>query len=336
MKIIILVLICLTLLSCKQKNENTESQNKEALIMQSINTKYPFELKNLTNDIQELFEVDWEKINWTLLVEISKKEKTKISSNADIDFCSAYALFNEAKNIHVDDLRETINTCQKLINKYELNTNSKIEFKNELERTLELVISKEKGVESLNVLDLNSLNLKEKKELAYSLSDKGGIENYRKSAIIYKELYNQAIEEYNKFFYLGNETISLFRSNQYSLALPNAHKLIEWEIEKGPSANPWVIDFVFTEMLLNNDSNKTEFINIWNKAKNHSIIKGNDNFPIAYTAQDEILSIAINLDLKPILADLIVIFDKNRPKETKSERVVDLVEKAKNAIQQGL
>lgn len=336
MKTIILVSICLTLLSSKSKNENTESQNQVALIMQSINTKYPFELKNLTSNIQELFEVEWKKTNWTLLVEILKKEKTKTSSNVDLDFCYAYVLFNEAKNIHVDDLRKTINACEKLISKYELNTNSKTQFKNELQKTLELVISKENEVKLLNSKNLDSLSLKEKKELAYSLSDKGGIENYKKSAIIYQELYNQATEEYNKFFYLGNETISLFRSSQYSLALPKFHKLIEWEIEKGPSANPWVIDFVFTEMLLNNDENKKEFINIWDKAKSHSIIKGNDNFPMAYPAQDKILSIAINLDLKSVLTDLLEIFDNNRPTETKSDKVLELVEKAKNAIQQGL
>lgn len=329
-----------TSLSCGLKSEDKSKSIKleraEILDIESIKMEFPFDIKKLNKNLQEILNVERGKINWTLLVQLSKKERENDSSNVDLNFCYAYALFNESLNIHIDDLKETIEVCKKLINNFDLDTNSKIEFKNQLEKTLELVISKEKEVEILNSINLDSLSLKEMKELAFSLSDKGGVENYRKSAIIYGNLFGTAQQEYNKFQYLGRETIALFRSSQYNLAEPKFHMLIEWDIEKGPSANPWVIDFVFSEMLLNNAKNKERFLELWNKAKNHSIIKENENFPMAYSSQDKILAIALDLELKEVLSDLIPIYNEKREKNTKSEQVLGLIENAKNVIQQKL
>lgn len=335
MKLRLYISIGIIFLSCWQRgncnNRNFELQNKE-VSNKILAMEYPFEINNLTNNLKGLLIGAKEKIDWTVIVEISEKEKIKDSSNVDLQFCYLFARFNEAKTIHIDDLKETTNFCLTQIKNYSLDTKSKLNFQNDLEGTLELIISKENEISILNSLNLELLNLKEKKELAFRLNDTGGVENYKKAAIIYHDLYNSQQELYNKFYNLGNEAICLFRSNNYLLGEEKFQILIKWDIESGPSAYPYIIDFVFTEMLLYNAKNKEEFIKLWNNAKSHNVIKLNDYFPISYPAQDKILKIVLDLDLKQALADLIANYEINRPKSSKSEETLRLIEKAKNAL----
>lgn len=293
--------------------------------------KFPFDIDKLPDNLKTLFKDDVN--NWSFVVEKIRKEIVKNSKDIDLTFCYSYALFKQGKNVFVDDLKEITENCIALIKEYELDSISKNIFKKELDSTLELVLLKNKELEILNSLNIESLSIKEKKELALNLSDKGGIENYRKSALIFNNLSKLVKEEYNIFYYLGNETISLFRSNQYELAKSKFLELIEWDIEKGPSAYPYIISYIFSKMLLKTN-NKSEFTELWNKAKTHKSIIEDGVFPVAHKNQDEILVKAIEFKLKDVISELLIIYDKKRNKCTITDEIKTLIKDVRNDIQQ--
>lgn len=317
----------------KNENADYESESQEESFKNVI-MNYPFEISSLPNNLENLFLVDNKKIEWSIIVEMLRKEINRDSLNVNLQFCYLYALYNEAKSIHVDDLKETTNFCLKQISNYSLDTQSRFNFKNELEQTIELIILKENEIEILNSLNLETLSFKDKKELAFRLNDKGGIENYKKAAIIYHDLYNSEHEQYNKFYNFGNEVICLLRSKQYLLAEGKFQTLINWDLESGASAYPYIIDYTYSEMLFYFEKNRDEFLRLWNAAKSHNAIKLNNYFPVSYPNQDLVLKIALDLELNQVLVDLITNYETNRPKDTKSDEILVLIEKAKNAIQQ--
>jgi tetratricopeptide (TPR) repeat protein len=222
--------------------------------------------------------------------------------------CYTFALMEEAMAIHVDDVEATAIRCLDLLKKLKHTYGGTDHWKRMIKREIKNAKAFKQYDKTLLKIPYDNLTAKEKSKLAYNLAQKGGIENFKKAADMYKELIELNKDNHDESYHYGNYIMNLYRSNQLTIANGKFDEFLNWITHTEKQSYSFLVGMCFQEKIIHYKNDVVQFEKIWSDAINNVAVKRESAFPIAEAVQDELLMIATELGsiaIKKYLIDLI-------------------------------
>lgn len=216
----------------------------------------------------------------SLPVDVKKyyKENKKLLSNVldylrdnydfelieDINFALFYSYIEIecATTIYVDDAGAAFQKVRCKIDKLP-KTQSILSFIKELEKLERLELRRRKRLEKLMNLDFDSLELKEKKDVAYELSDSKELSDKGVAARYFLKIYNETKD----IHFFCNYASTLYKSGDKEKAMEEYDEIIQlFKTEKYPNKG-WVMRSIYADRMDYYKNDKKKFREIWDTAK---------------------------------------------------------------------
>jgi hypothetical protein len=228
--------------------------------------------------------------------------------------CYTFALIEQAKAIHIDDVEQTGIYCLELLKRLKHTTGGTDHWTRMIKKLLRADKDLKNKENRLTNVPYESLTLSEKTKLAYNLQGKG-VENEKRAAEIHWDLYEMKKHTAESYYHLGNYIMCLYGSNQIEFADEKFH-----ELNTFMSANPnhgyaFLISNCYQEKIIHYLDDVEQTRKIWDKAINHPAVISNHGFPISEIIQDKLLIAANQLgleDIKKYLSAMIIAERKPR------------------------
>jgi len=182
----------------------------------------------------------------------------------DVNFMLFYSYIEIecATTIYVDDAGVTFEKIGRKIKKMP-KTQRIFSFTVELEKLEKIELRRRKRLEKMLYLDFDSLELNEKKDVAYELSDSKNLTYKNIAAQYFLKIYNET----KGIHYFCNYASTLYNSGNKEKALEEYEKIIQlFKTEKYPDKG-WVMGNIYADRMDFFKNDKKKFREIWDAAK---------------------------------------------------------------------
>jgi tetratricopeptide (TPR) repeat protein len=275
----------------------------------------PFYTENIQQPLQQmLYDAD-ANVNWSAIIQYCEP-LIDTAEDDGVILCYTFALMEEALAIHVDDVESTSKYCLELLRKLKHTYGGTDHWKRMINRHIKEANKLKQAENALLKKPISTLSKSEKSKLAYNLSDKGGIENYKIAAELHKELIELNKGNDDESYHYANYISCLYQSNQLELADEKFDEFLTWTTYNKWQHYSFMLSYCFQDKIIHYKHDAIKFQQIWDEAMKHDTIKMHDSFPLAYSVQDELLIAANELGLMEIKQYLIIkIKTERKPRE---------------------
>lgn len=259
--------------------------------------KMPFKIRDLPKDIRDEVMALSQYENWdglVIFVEEYLDDITEVQAMYEpLVLCLGYAKLSAAISIHVDTVIDTSKSVINLIDSIESPSPNAARFKKQVSKIHNAARKRNREVSRLNKIPIEQLSDDEKSELAFQLGEMGGRENAEKAAELHRILFDRKEHPAQKFYRLAAYALALDRAGKYDEADQEFQKVFAWQYDRGISAYPYFITFIYYAWLDRYKKDPVMFHKVWLEALGNDVISLHDKyFPFAEPEQERLLAIA--------------------------------------------